>query len=365
MSTSSFAISLPVTSEITRQGRVKPVDDTDSHSETKKLVEPMNELNQELDRPTGSRDDLQQIKGIGQTIAQALESLGIYRYADLADFTPDSLADLLKVKIPSISPQRIERNDWLGQARALAHSQQKPQTPQDEAKKIPVSSAQPHERNTKRTSKDNWRELGDFFVSFGYVINSKKEERLQTKVHYSQGDKFEWWDGIVTDKLVNWMLNQANLSALIDAEAQTEMEAPIERFSQAMVEETTLLELFLDLSNLWVSEVKMPVSVIEPSQATMLRAECRLSLSGPAARELTEDRGPFTIELYLVDTHTNQSNLVASYAGRLRPNELGYEIQQDFPIPPAGRYQLYLVAKLLPLGTAVTHLQGPIIRAEA
>jgi len=361
MSTSSLAIPLPVPSKITRGRRNEQVDHSDSH--IKKLAGPMDEANQKTDGPPDNRDEFQQIRGIGQAIEQALYKVGIYRYADLADFTPDRLAEMLKAKISSISPQRIERDDWPGQARALAFSQEKPQPQNTEKNK---SIAEQPEQNIKNAPKENWRELGDFFVSFGYMVDKEGNERLQTKVHYSQADKSEHWDGLATAELLNWILDQANLSSLMDTEAQGIRAAPAEKpYPQLVTEETSLLDLFLDLSDLWVTEVKVPVSTGEQSHARRMRANCRLSLSGPAATELSIDRASFAIKLYLVNIQTNESDLVASYPGQLIPNELTYEIQQDFSIPPIGRYQLYLVAMLLPLDMAVTHLQGPIIRVEA
>jgi hypothetical protein len=119
------------------------------------------------------------------------------------------------------------------------------------------------------------------------------------------------------------------------------------------------------LSDLWVSEVKMPAPVGEEQVEEMLRAESRLNLTGPSANSLADDQLPFRVEIYLVNTETHHSQLIASQEGQLSPGVLSYGIGQDFPLPAIGRYQLYLVASLLPPGDAAVHVQGPVIRIEA
>jgi len=61
-------------------------------------------------------DDLQQIKGIGPKIAGILQELGIQRFEQIATWTPekvDWVNERLRFK------GRIEREEWIAQARAL------------------------------------------------------------------------------------------------------------------------------------------------------------------------------------------------------------------------------------------------------
>jgi predicted flap endonuclease-1-like 5' DNA nuclease len=65
----------------------------------------------------GTPDDLQKIKGIGPRLASLLNELGIYKYRQIAAFTPDDVArvnDRLRFK------GRIEREQWVEQAKALS-----------------------------------------------------------------------------------------------------------------------------------------------------------------------------------------------------------------------------------------------------
>ena len=65
----------------------------------------------------GQADDLKRISGIGPGIERTLHELGVYHFHQIAAFTPANVAWVnrrLRFK------GRIEREDWIGQARALA-----------------------------------------------------------------------------------------------------------------------------------------------------------------------------------------------------------------------------------------------------
>jgi NADH-quinone oxidoreductase subunit E len=65
----------------------------------------------------GQPDDLKRISGIGPGIERTLHELGIYHFHQIAAFTPANIAWInrrLRFK------GRIEREDWIGQARTLA-----------------------------------------------------------------------------------------------------------------------------------------------------------------------------------------------------------------------------------------------------
>jgi predicted flap endonuclease-1-like 5' DNA nuclease len=70
-----------------------------------------------LARPEGEPDDLQQISGIGPGIERTLHQLGIFHFRQIAAFTPEHVAwvnQRLRFR------GRIEREDWIGQAKRLA-----------------------------------------------------------------------------------------------------------------------------------------------------------------------------------------------------------------------------------------------------
>jgi transcription termination factor NusA len=72
---------------------------------------------QALEAPDGEADDLQRINGIGPKLEGVLNDLGIFHFGQIAALTPENIAWIdgyLRFK------GRIEREDWIGQARDLA-----------------------------------------------------------------------------------------------------------------------------------------------------------------------------------------------------------------------------------------------------
>jgi predicted flap endonuclease-1-like 5' DNA nuclease len=65
----------------------------------------------------GVPDDLQRIAGIGERNERRLNELGIYHFGQIAAWTP---AEILWVAQQLAFPDRIERDDWVGQATILA-----------------------------------------------------------------------------------------------------------------------------------------------------------------------------------------------------------------------------------------------------
>lgn len=318
----------------------------------------MDEFKDIPDNAGDTYDDFKKIKGIGASIAMALVESGIYRYQDLARMTPLELTELLKDRVAFISPQRIQRDEWIDQAKSLAertpagapHIEKSP----DKGNNNPPQEADKAATHSKR---ETWREVADFFVSFGYTSNQDGEERLQTRVHHSQAGDFKQWEGIVTKELVSWILNKANLSDEVMPEVGDSRPAK-QADRQVEPQHPSLLKLSYPR-----------VAEVEPAgkgraQATHLRLESTLGVSGPRVEKLCEDRQPYLVEIHLVDMDTNQSERVASYKAQLSPGELDYMIQLDFPIPRAGRYHLYLVASLLAKEGSVVYLQGPLVRVE-
>ena len=68
--------------------------------------------------PAGRQDDLKEIRGIGPATEKRLNSAGIMTWGQMAGLSEDELtqvADLLKISV-----DKIKREQWVEQARALA-----------------------------------------------------------------------------------------------------------------------------------------------------------------------------------------------------------------------------------------------------
>ena len=71
-----------------------------------------------LSKPLGGKpDDLQMISGIGPKINRQLHELGVYHFAQIASWTEE---DIAKVTEQLKFKGRIEREEWVRQARLLA-----------------------------------------------------------------------------------------------------------------------------------------------------------------------------------------------------------------------------------------------------
>lgn len=68
--------------------------------------------------PSDGEDDLTQINDIGPRFAEALAALGITTFSQLAQQTPEALAERLADHV-SVRAQRIRDKDWIGQAAQL------------------------------------------------------------------------------------------------------------------------------------------------------------------------------------------------------------------------------------------------------
>jgi predicted flap endonuclease-1-like 5' DNA nuclease len=68
-------------------------------------------------RPAGAADDLKRIRGIGVLIEKKLNSLGISHYEQIANWTG---ADIERISRLLDFKGRIERENWIEQARILA-----------------------------------------------------------------------------------------------------------------------------------------------------------------------------------------------------------------------------------------------------
>jgi NADH-quinone oxidoreductase subunit E len=79
-----------------------------------------------LQQRPGETDRLQSISGIGPVLERVLNEIGIYRFDQLARLTPDNV-EWLAARIDWF-PQRILREDWVGQARRL-HNEAHPDEP--------------------------------------------------------------------------------------------------------------------------------------------------------------------------------------------------------------------------------------------
>ncbi|MEL6859915.1 MAG: hypothetical protein AAFO74_16125 [Pseudomonadota bacterium] len=106
-------VELEVAPEVTEP---EPEADPDVHPSEAMLAELEGAQPEQIDRPTNGGDDLTQITGIGPRIAEVLNGLGIWTYAQVAEWQPEHetwIENHLAFK------GRVGRENWVGQAKDL------------------------------------------------------------------------------------------------------------------------------------------------------------------------------------------------------------------------------------------------------
>ncbi len=100
------------------KAEAKPAEEKPK-AETKK-AEPKAEATGALfTAPKGKKDDLKKISGVGPALEKKLNDLGITTFEQVANFTADEIE---KVDDALSFKGRVERDDWVGQAKTLAAS---------------------------------------------------------------------------------------------------------------------------------------------------------------------------------------------------------------------------------------------------
>jgi len=99
---------------------------SETSSNTNKVEAPAEPVIQESWKPMGfssapdSVDDLKRIKGIGAVIEETLNKLGIYQFSQISEWTQDNIS---WVENFLAFPGRIQREDWIDQAKALGRGE--------------------------------------------------------------------------------------------------------------------------------------------------------------------------------------------------------------------------------------------------
>ena len=90
-----------------------------------------------LEKPNGKVDNLQLIKGIGKTLEETLNHLGVYHFQQIAAWRPQEVTWVNKHLSFS---GRIEREEWIKQAKALMQGEDTEFSKRVKDDKVPTSS---------------------------------------------------------------------------------------------------------------------------------------------------------------------------------------------------------------------------------
>lgn len=150
-------------------------------------------------QPVG--DDFTQIRGIGPGIANRLHNAGILRFTQLASLSPEEIVAATGELI-GLTVERVEQQDWAGQARELSEIRFEPLTD------------------------ENGDHLHYATFTAELLLDAKNRVRRTRLVDVRAGVEDAWagWDA---DRIVRFLIEQSSLND--DAETETELaeaEAP-------------------------------------------------------------------------------------------------------------------------------------------
>jgi large subunit ribosomal protein L19 len=83
-------------------------------------------------KPKGDADDLSKIKGVSADLVGRLNTIGVIKYEQIANFSDDDIANVDEAL--SLGG-RVEKEDWVGQAQALVAEQAAAEVPAEDEKK--------------------------------------------------------------------------------------------------------------------------------------------------------------------------------------------------------------------------------------
>lgn len=135
----------------------------------------------------GERDDLVQIDGIAPTTEIALNSIGIRRFSDFENYTPQSLAAALDERAgASVPAATIEQQNWIEQAKMLAGDETEPG---DVSQKVETTSTADYSENDNKNGSDSKISDSDGKVAqqdSSAVVVAKSEVKFDIRISHLQ-----------------------------------------------------------------------------------------------------------------------------------------------------------------------------------
>ena len=129
------------------QSNTSQTDSTPSQKSLK-FANAINEVKEKLEKESkltllkapknGQKDNLQLIKGIGPVLENMLNEIGIYHFDQIAALTPEDI-EFINKKLAFSG--RIERDDWIAQAKILAQGIDTEFSKKVKAGKVPTSKS--------------------------------------------------------------------------------------------------------------------------------------------------------------------------------------------------------------------------------
>jgi hypothetical protein len=147
-------------------------------------------------------DDVGRVEGIEPWIADLLRKCGVGRLTALAGLSPETLATALRERaLVELTTERIEREDWLGQARRLSGAADQSTEP---------GAAGPGAGPAGEGAGEvGGQQAGGFSLFFDAVRDEQGKEVFQTRVYHEESGQEVVLPGIEPGPWALWILSHA------------------------------------------------------------------------------------------------------------------------------------------------------------
>lgn len=266
-------------------------------------------------------DDLQAISGIGPRFARALQQVGIYRYSDLAEISAGDLStSLANTTGIRVSAERIEADDWIGQARKLAGAEPTPATVADND---PAPAA---------AVESQIHQHAEFSLFFDYLLLDSGEQEWQTRLYHAESGQEALLTGTDASSWTGWILKHAKLPASDQPPVDVEDEA----------EETAAPERSVHPYNVKLKITN--VDVVSDDAGEQYDVAVHFMLVGPDANSVAGERIPYAVEVQTIDLAAGAiGQFVESEQLHLQTDQVEYTVRHTLPMPDRGRYELHTI----------------------
>lgn len=220
-------------------------------------------------------DDLKLITGIGPAVEHRLHGVGVFTFTQLAAMSPADIAALVG-DISGLTAERISKQDWIGQARALA-------TPRKAAAE-PAALPQPAQES--RSPSEKPQHTATFTIEL--TLNEARQV-LSTELVHVQSRQREQLIGWQESQLLHFLVQQAKIAL------------PTAAIRATMGEMTELSSTGAPVPVSPLPEEEQPFPAAAPANQSALRlleVETVLVDGGSAQSVLFADQ-PFDVRFFL------------------------------------------------------------------
>ncbi|KAA3661480.1 MAG: hypothetical protein DWQ04_16320 [Chloroflexi bacterium] len=309
-------------------------------------------------------DNLESISGIGPTFARALNQIGINQFADLTRYSPQQLSIALANKANvKVSPERIEANDWIGQAKVLGQSTNQKAAPQQKTKNSkPAAKSAPRVGSREK----NRHQHAGFSLFFDYLVPEQGIKEWQTYLYHEESGEEVKLDGTETAVWAEWIIKQAQFPDEPEAELLKE-ELPKEAPPKEKQKEEPVADIThaaqSQAARLQVVDVNTVSAPDLPADEFMI--EVQLAVAGGGAQSIVNKQIPFQVEIQTLDLMNSQIiNFVEMGQQKFQAGKLDYQVRMVLPIPDVGRYELLTVAYVNKPAEMIAYHTGPILNIK-